>query len=121
MAHADELSMKLQIEKVTRFAESKGYTVNEVYCDNGENGLTLDRPAMNKLLSDIRGGDIKIVIAQDLARFARDIILGMTFLAEAHKLGVTVITEYDELTDNSALYSLLDLIMRSKNKNHIRA
>ena len=39
--------------------ESGAYNVHHVYRDNGESGLTLDRPAMNTLMADIRAGRVE--------------------------------------------------------------
>jgi len=95
VAHADDMAMEIQTETVMRFAKTEGYTVSGCYSDNGANGITLDRPEMNRLLSDIRGGEIKTIIAKDISRLARDFILTTKFLDEMRKYGVTVITVHD--------------------------
>ena len=95
VAHADDMAMETQTDMVMRFAKTEGYSVSDCYSDNGENELTLNRPEMNRLLSDVRGGEIKTVIAKDIVRIARDFLLTTKFLDEMRKYGVAVITVHD--------------------------
>jgi DNA invertase Pin-like site-specific DNA recombinase len=44
------------------------------YRDNGQNGVTLDRPELRNMLSDIQSGVIKTVIVRDRARLSRNYI-----------------------------------------------
>ena len=114
VAHADDFAMEAQTEAVIRFANAEGYTVSDYYCDNGESGVTLDRPEMNRLLSDIRAGNVKTVIAKDMARIARDYMLSKQFLNEAQKYGVSVITVIDDISAISMYESLAGSLFKSK-------
>ena len=114
-ARADEWAMKTQTDMVLRFAEDEGFTVSKCYLDNGEGGHTLDRPAMNKLLSDIRGGGVTTVIAKDASRIARNILLLNDFLDEMRKHGVTVITVYNDIAVIPALDDLLKSLAEKRN------
>ena len=95
VAHADDMAMETQTEMVMRFANAEGYTVSDCYSDNGENGNTLDRPEMKRLISDIYSGKIKTIIAKDTTRLARDLLSRMKFLNEMREYGVTVITVHE--------------------------
>lgn len=44
------------------------------YCDDGISGMTFSRPAINKLLEDIKIGKIGCVIVKDFSRFGRNYI-----------------------------------------------
>jgi len=116
VAHADEFTMAAQTNLLMRFANAKGYAVDECYCDNGESGVTLDRPEMNRLLSDIRSGNIKTVIAKDMTRLARDYVLGMKFIDEANKFGVTIVTVHDDIAAISMFDSLRSSLFKSKKR-----
>ena len=116
VAHSDDSAMKAQTESLMRFANAEGYAVDECYCDNGESGVTLDRPEMNRLLSDIRSGNIKTVIAKDMTRLARDYVLGMKFIDEANKFGVTIVTVHDDIAAISMFDSLRSSLFKSKKR-----
>jgi DNA invertase Pin-like site-specific DNA recombinase len=46
--------------------------IAQVYMDAGANGLTLERPALERLLADCRAGKIAMVIVQHPDRLSRD-------------------------------------------------
>ena len=60
-----------QKERLTRFANENGYSNTAWYIDNGESGTTLDRPAMKRLIEDIREGVIHTVVVTGCDRIAR--------------------------------------------------
>lgn len=56
-----------QVEIVTNFAISNGYTIDSAYKDVA-NGFTLNRPALNKLIDDLHNFKIKtlFVLSEDI-------------------------------------------------------
>ena len=77
VAHADAEALDFQERILLNFAKTAGYesgkyNVHHIYRDNGESGTTLDRPAMNKLMSDIRDGRVDAVIVKDISRISRN-------------------------------------------------
>ena len=42
------------------------------YKDNGFTGTNFDRPAFNRLMEDVRAGQIQCIVVKDLSRFGRD-------------------------------------------------
>ena len=56
----DSKAIDSQVEIVTNFAISNGYAIDNVYKDVC-NGFTLDRPELNKLISDLYNFKIKTV------------------------------------------------------------
>ena len=46
----------------------------EVYADNGKTGTVFDRPAWNRLMDDVRSGNVEAIVVRDLSRFGRDYI-----------------------------------------------
>jgi DNA invertase Pin-like site-specific DNA recombinase len=91
-ALANDERIAMQEKAVREHAANCGYDNCVCYCDNGENGATLNRPAMGKLISHIRDGRVNRIIAPDLARVARNHIEIQKFLQFLSKHGVELIT-----------------------------
>ena len=71
--HPDDRAWLIaQERRLLDYAAEHGCAEPIIYRDSGENGLTLDRPAMNALTTDIKAGKIGTVIAADRARIARN-------------------------------------------------
>ncbi len=43
-----------------------------MYCDNGRTGTNFDRPEFERLMTDIREGQIDCIVVKDLSRFGRN-------------------------------------------------
>jgi DNA invertase Pin-like site-specific DNA recombinase len=69
----DNTGTEKQKHRLLRFAKEHGYENPVLYIDNGESGITLDRPAMNRLTDDIKSGRVKTVIVTSADRIARNI------------------------------------------------
>lgn len=44
----------------------------DTYVDNGVSGTRFDRPEWNRLMEDVKRGDIQCIVVKDLSRFGRD-------------------------------------------------
>jgi len=67
----DSVAIEKQKNRLACYSEENGYTNISWYIDDGESGLTLDRPAMKRLIDDIHSGEIKTVIVTKSDRIAR--------------------------------------------------
>ena len=65
------LIIEVQKERLSRFAVENDYHNLSWYIDDGESGLTLNRPEMNRLIKDIQDGEIQTVVATGYDRIAR--------------------------------------------------
>ena len=95
VARECDYAIKIQEQVVTGFAKANGFSDYTLYSDNGESGLTLNRPSMNRLMADIRNGKIGTVIAKDFIRIARDLLLLGEWLDFVQKHGVKVTSVQD--------------------------
>lgn len=68
----ESLSIENQKTFLINYATEQGYTDYSIYVDDGYSGLSFDRPDMNRLLNDVKNGDIDIIIAKDLSRIGRN-------------------------------------------------
>ena len=68
-------AIRNQGREVYAFAKESEYTVCGIYSDNGCNGLSVERPALQRLIADIESGMITHVVVKDLSRLFRDSML----------------------------------------------
>lgn len=68
----ESASISNQRELLTSVCKAQGWTIAEVYQDDGFTGLNMDRPGLQKLLRDIELGRINLVITKDLSRLGRN-------------------------------------------------
>jgi len=62
-----------QIAEVERFAKDKGWSVANIYKDEGWSGSLLVRPALDRLRDDATRGVFDAIIVNDVDRLARDV------------------------------------------------
>src|SRR5918997_6709405 len=65
-------SLAQQMEALRGYAAREGYEVLEEIEDPGESGATLERPGMDRVRDLVAAGDVRVVLAQDRDRFARE-------------------------------------------------
>jgi len=65
------VSLPAQREALVAFCRSQGWDVAEVYIDDGYSGKNLKRPAMQRLLQDVAGGRLDLVLVYKLDRLSR--------------------------------------------------
>ena len=58
-----------------KYANENDLTVYDAYIDDGWSGCNFDRPAFQRMLSDIEAGKVNMVVTKDLSRLGRDYIL----------------------------------------------
>jgi len=95
----DGYSISVQKEKLELYAKAQGYSF-EHYCDEGFSGKDLNRPALKRLLCDIKDGKIKIVLIYKLDRLSRRVkdILELVELFEKHSVILYSLSESLDLT-----------------------
>ena len=92
VAHADDYAEKVQENGLKAYAKENGYTKLKMYTDNGTSGLSLDRPAFNKLQADIESGLIETVIVKNFTRIGRNIHEVGQWIEKTTKKGIKVIS-----------------------------
>ena len=60
-----------QEARLRSYCSAMGFTINAVHIDPGYSGATLDRPGINQVIKDVRGGYVKKVIVWKLDRLSR--------------------------------------------------
>ena len=70
----ESLSIENQKLMLTRYVEEQGWTIHDVYVDDGISGTTFERTQVQRLLEDAKAGTINLIIVKDLSRFGRNYI-----------------------------------------------
>ncbi len=66
-------SLGAQEQEVRRFIEYKGWTLVELYREEGVSGYKKERPAMDRLLADAKAGRFDVVIFPSIDRAGRSV------------------------------------------------
>lgn len=60
-----------QQERLIKYAEAMGWTIVKVYIDPGQSGATMDRPALQEMIANIK--EVDIVLVDKLDRLSRSL------------------------------------------------
>ena len=113
VAHADGWAIENQRRELLQFAAAQGYDNCAEYFDNGENGLTLDRPAFSRLHNDMLCGTIQVIFVTNISRIGRNILATTKWLDTAKKLGIEVISQQGDLNSDHVMPEFLELMRKS--------
>ena len=70
----ESLSIENQKMILTKYVAEQGWTLVDIYIDDGYSGTNFDRPGVTRLLDDAKMGKINLIICKDLSRFGRNYI-----------------------------------------------
>ena len=87
---AERNSTSMQIDVVTKYAETNGIEIADSFSDEGVSGTILERPGMMGLLSTLEKGDK--VIVQNTSRLWRSDTVKVMLRKELEKVGADVIS-----------------------------
>ena len=94
------------------FGEAKSFEVlDERFDDHGRSGADLDRPALQRLLTLVRGRKVRAVVVHRLDRLSRRVADCASLMAEFKDLGVRLlVAAAPELADSASHTLLLNLM-----------
>ncbi len=89
-----------QKARLLKYAEAQNYKVIDVYSDEGVSGKSLVRPAIDRLINDIKDGKIDIVLIYKLDRLSRRVkdVLELVDLFEQNGVSLFSLNENIDLT-----------------------
>jgi DNA invertase Pin-like site-specific DNA recombinase len=91
VASANDAAIRTQEEVLNDYAISDDLETAVTFSDNGASGLTLDRPAFNRMMRDIKSGEIDCVIVKDISRISRSFSLLQDWIEEVAERNIRVI------------------------------
>lgn len=99
----------------------KDLSLYEFYVDDGFTGTNFERPAFQKMLRDIRHGQVNCVAVKDLSRFGRDYIDTGRYLERCFpEMGVRFIAVSDGIDSQKHAYDILLPIKNIFNEQYAR-
>lgn len=91
---------------LTKYIKEQGYTLVNIYIDDGYTGTNFNRPGFQKMLKDIENGKVNMVITKDLSRLSRDYIGTGEYVEKwfpSHNVRFVALTDnIDTFLDNSS-------------------
>ena len=117
-------SIDSQLRMIKEYCEKNGYSIVEVYNDAGHSGKDLMRPAMQKLLNDIKLKKIDKLVAIKVDRLTRNNCDGFWLLnyCEEHDVKIELILEpYDVSTANGEMIFGMNLVFGQRERKEIGA
>lgn len=92
-----------QREAIAAWCGSRGHVLDRVFEDIGVSGASLDRPALAEALEYAKANAIELLVVENADRWARDLMVGETLLADWREVGVKVIAASGDtdLTENN--------------------
>lgn len=70
--HGESNSIKTQRQMISDFCRQRGFTLVNVFSDDGWSGGNFDRPGFKAMLTELEKGIANTVITKDLSRLGRD-------------------------------------------------
>ena len=69
-------SMSIENQKLllTNYVQDQGWEIVDTYSDDGFTGTNFERPALKRMIEDVKNKRINLVIVKDLSRFGRNYI-----------------------------------------------
>ena len=71
----DSISIEIQRKVLRQYVSENNLIVYNEYVDDGWSGTNFERPAFQRMMSDIEAGKVNCVVTKDLSRFGREHVM----------------------------------------------
>lgn len=99
-AQEDRFGLDVQKEDIEKYAKQNNLVISEWYIEKGVSGAKLERPELNRLLSDSDSKEFNKVIVAKLDRVARDLYYQLWIEKELLKNEVNIISVAEPFNDD---------------------
>lgn len=104
-------SLSAQEDRLRAYCKAKGWTIFNVYIDDGQSGRSDDRPAYKKMMADMDDWDILVVLKMDrIHRNSKNFTLMMERLSDSNKEFTSMQESFDTTTAMGRF--VMDIIQR---------
>jgi DNA invertase Pin-like site-specific DNA recombinase len=97
----------LQVRELEAYAHARGWSIREIYVDEGVSGSQIKRPALDRLMAACRRRQLDAVLVWRLDRLGRSLKHLITTLDELRTLGVAFVSLHEQLDCTTATGQLL--------------
>lgn len=105
IASKDDNAYQVQQKQLMDYAIQSNLNDFSFFGDNGESGITFERPMFQKLRNEIQNGMVTAVVVTEISRIARSILLVGQFFEFCDEYSVELIT-----LDNSHKVAAVELM-----------
>lgn len=103
--------LEAQVRALRDYCSRRDITNYTIYEDENQSGLKNSRPALDKMMTDVRDGLIETVIVYSFSRYARSVTHLLRALEEFKKLGIGFVSITESIDTNTALGSAVFTIL----------
>ena len=86
---------EMQMGAIGKYAKDNGYTIKEMYIDEGFSGNIPKRPALQRMREDAKKKQFSHVVIYDCARLSRNYLLYKKLEAELKRSGIKIVSVTD--------------------------
>ena len=105
-----------QLHEVRQYCERMDYQIVEEYVDEGFARTTRNRPALDKLIKDARQRKFKLVVSDELSRFAGTPALLLSLLEELKLWNVHLCSVKEGISTDNAMGELVATMLSAISK-----
>ena len=105
-----------QINECRRYCKIMGYDIIEEYLDEGFARTTRNRPALDKLIKDARQRKFKLVISDELSRFAGTPVLLLNLLEELKRWNVHLVSVKESIDTSTPMGEMVSTLIAAISK-----
>jgi DNA invertase Pin-like site-specific DNA recombinase len=103
--------LEAQVRALRDYCNSYAITDYVIYEDENQSGVKSSRPALDRMMSDVRRGFIEKVIVYSFSRYARSVTHLLRALEEFKKTGVGFVSITESIDTNTPLGSAVFTIL----------
>ena len=108
-----------QLHEVRQYCERMDYQIVEEYVDEGFARTTRNRPALDKLIKDARQRKFKLVVSDELSRFAGTPALLLSLLEELKLWNVHLCSVKEGISTDNAMGELVATMLSAISKREL--
>ena len=113
-------SLQMQKKFYGEFADRNGYTIADMYADEGISGTQAQkRPEFMRLMRDARLGKFDMVVTKDISRMARNVVDFLQSIRELKAMGIPVKFVNSNLSteDGELVLTMLAMVAQQESEN----
>jgi len=103
--------MESQVRVLRLYCEQNGITNFEFYSDEGISGTKASRPALDRMMDDVRKGEISCVVVYSFSRFARSVTHMLNGMEVMKKHDCNFVSLTEKIDTNSPIGKAIFVII----------